>query len=293
MNTENQISELDNSTDENTPKKKVTLGEHAALWLADNKTVKFKPWTGKAERLMSKVLHDGRKSMEGGKVCRRVTLYLQFMCTEIAGKQFWKRDDDGNYKECCSQAEREYHLRSMYQADVLTAYFLMRIAGVDPEYNCTYVSPLDIDGKRECKWVGNLEDLEFKNDPTDDLEFEYEFKSPVRIRGKECSKVILGPAPWALAEDLKILNPGAVNLKLIAASIVCVPDISTERGIPFDETDLDEVPKRELNELEDIIGKKHKGLDMEVEVWDPEAEEFFQSSINWMDPDFLGGSSQS
>lgn len=273
--------------------KNITLGEHLGLWLAKEKTVQFRPWKGRQTRELAEILHRNRAKMEGQRFCKRVSIILSYMCTEIGGAKFFEpTDKPGEFKELMSEQERFMHIRQMWHVDVLAAYFLLRIATVDEFLELPFLSPYDPDGKRTVLWKGDLSQLPFIGEQgLDKNTYEFHLKNTAIVRGKEVNKLIWRPLKWATFEDVKFVKPGATDLKQIAGALYIIPEIS-DQPLPWAIEDLDDFSKRDLSALTKAMEDKHTGLDFSVEVHDSVAERSFEASIPWMHPDFFDTSSE-
>lgn len=274
----------------------ITLGARNCLWFADEKSVEFKPWNGREELALSKAIHNGRSKLEGGRVGRKITLTLQQMCTKLAGKTFWELDAKGNYVEACTQVERENHIRSMWETDVLVAYLLLRIDALDdPLVSLDLPSPYSTDGKRDCNWKGDITALPFEgSDDIDTARWEYTLRRPMKMRGKDVTKLVIGPLRWGTADGLKFqTHPYEAKMRGIAGSIHSAPEVTSAPGVVFTMEDLQGMRKSDIEALVREIDRRHNGLNLEIEVYDTVAEESFDTSLPWVHPDFFGSSSQS
>ena len=266
-----------------------TLGSRNSLWFADDKTVEFKPWTGREELALSKFLHKNRSKLEGGKIGRHISLKLSFMCTRIAGKEFWREDDQGNWVEVTKQVDRESHIRGMWEADVIVAYLLLRNDALEDSMSPTLpiLSPHDIDRKRECDWVGDLDTIPFcGTDSIEDHSWTYKLRRPLKIRGKEYSELPMQPLKWATAESVRLETaPYEVGMRAIAGSVQISPMLRMD--------ELNRMRKPDIECLAQGIDDHPSGLNLEIEVYDPIAEKTFESSLPWLSPGFFSVSSQS
>lgn len=273
----------------------VTLGEHRGLWLAENKTVRFKPWKGRQEAEMSEMLQANSGKLEGAKVFKKVSLMLSYMCVEIAGHTFWEPTENGSFVEKMSQGEREAVISQMYEADVMAAFILMRMACIDDHLTLSFKSPYGKD--RECSWTGDLSQMVFLGEPSVEQSlWEYKLTSPAIVRSKEITSVKMGPMRFLSLEQIELENPGSLDMKTIASSICGIPDLDAQIGRSagefFYERDLYDFTKKDLTRLAEGINDHHTGLSMEIEVFDPKAKKTFKTSLPWMDPNFFVDSSQ-
>ncbi len=274
-----------------------TLGEHRGLWLAADKTVRFKPWKGLQEAEMSKMLKKNSDKLEGGKVCKKVSLMLSYMCTEIAGAKFWEETENG-FVERMTQGEREKHISEMYETDVLTAFMLMRMACIDDHVSMRVPSPFK--QGRTCHWTGDLSQLVLSG-PTDPSEavWRYDLTSPAKMRGKAIVRALdMGPSKWKTSEQIEFEDPSNTNLLTIAGAIKGSPQLDGDHGHKvehFYERDLYDVTKKDLSRLAKGMEENHTGLNLSIEVLDEEEGRngrTFLSSVPWIYPDFFEDSSQ-
>lgn len=275
--------------------KVITLGEHRQLWLAENKVVRFKPWKGLQEVEMSKMLKANGEKLDGGKVCKKVSLMLTYMCTEIAGATFWEQTEKG-YVERMTQSEREAHISEMYETDVLIAFMLMRMACIDDHVSMKVPSPFK--QGRTCRWTGDLSGLPLSGpmDPKT-AEWEYKLTSPALMRGNVSVETLtMGPSKWRTSEQIAFESPENTNLLTIAGAIKSSPQFNAEHKVNhFYERDLYDVEKKDLSRISQGMEDHHTGLNMAIEVFDEEEGRegrTFISSVPWIYPDFFEDSSQ-
>ena len=273
-----------------------TLGERMSLWfgLAGDRTVKFKSWDAIEETALSRALYEGRGKMEGGRVGKKISITLSHMCTELAGAKFWEETDDG-YKQVMNELEREAHIRRMWETDVLIAYFLLRIDALgDPFVKLQVPSPFDPLGKRLVIWKGDISGAEmFGSENVEDAFWDYELRRPFKIRGKIASKFCMGPLRWATADSLQFqTKPYEAKLRGILGSIQLIPDVSMSASTSYTLADLGRLHKTDIEAITAEIESRQHGMDLEIECYDPEAEQTFKTALPWIHPDFFGASSQ-
>lgn len=274
----------------------LTLGDHRQLWFGGKdgkKDIQFRPWKGRQEAELSKILYKARDQLKGGRVCKRVSYILQYMCLEIGGHKFWEPTDNGDYRELMSQAERELVIRNMWETDVLIAYFLLRMDCLDSIVSISMPSQFDPTGKREVTWTGDISQLPFMGSSNiEDCKWEYQLIESAKVRGKQVRNVEMGPLRWATVEDLKVLNPGPATMKSIAGSIHRVPEAFDTYDVTYAVSDLYDFSKKDLSAIPKEMDQNHHGLDLAIEVFDPEEDKSFETSVPWTHPDFFAVSSQ-
>lgn len=272
---------------------KNTIATNGGLWMAESKTVRFRPWDGEAEEQLAQVLHDARSKLEGGRVGKRASLILAHMCAEINGKVFWEQStQDGSWRAAMPLPEREMVISQMWHTDVLTAFIMLKIdTAMDPNVRFPIHSPYDLDGERTVDWEGDLSQLPFVGSQLiSDQLWELELRKPFMMRGKLISKMTMGPMRWAVTEQLELLNPGAANLKTIAASIWEIPEIAPNaehKRLSYTVADLKRMHKTDISSAVNGLDEHHNGLDSSIEVFDPIARKSFQSSVPWIRADFF------
>lgn len=285
---------METKTEEQT-EKVTTLGEHRGLWLAEDKTVLFKPWKGLQEAEMSEMLQANSHKLEGGKIFKKISLMLSYMCVQIAGHTFWELNDKGTFVERMTQAERERVISDLYEADVMAAFVLMRMACLDDHLTLSINSPYAKD--RQCSWTGDLSQMALLGSPSfEESLWGYELLSPAMVRGKEVKSFTMGPIRWGALEQIKIESPGSLDMKTIASCVHAMPDLDKQLGGSvgkyFYERDLYDVTKKDLSRITQGIGDHHVGLSMEIEVFDHEANKPFSTSLPWASPAFFEDFSQ-
>lgn len=275
-----------------------TIASNGGLWMADKPAIKFKPWDGEQEEQLAELLHSKRSEIEGGKVGKRASLILQHMCAQIAGNTLWSEQADGSWQAEMPLEKREAILSQMWHVDVLVAFIMLKIeTSIDRMVRFPIYSPYDLEGQRTCDWEGDLSQLPFQGSKSiSDQIWEYKLKKPFKLRGKLITKLVMGPMKWAVTENLELLNPGAANLRTLAACIWEVPEFAPigENGqrVPYTSNDLKRMHKSDISEITAGIEKNYHGLDSSIEVWDPKVKKFFKSSVPWIRADFFDVASQ-
>lgn len=262
-----------------------TLGSRGRLWFSGGVPT-FKPWTGRTEMELSKLLHKSASKLEGGRVARKISLTLANMIVEIDGQEFHRETTAGRFEEVMPLTEREAFIRNMWETDVLTAFFLYRNAARgDSTCKLPLLSPYDPEGKRTVMWIADLNDLPFEGSPSIEAsQVVHEFSRPVPMRGKMVERVILGPHRWAVSEDLRFESkPYEAQLRLLAGSIHGAHGFNP--NTQFVMEDLYDIPGTELAGMGRAL--KHSGLDLSIEAYDDVADKTFQSTVPWLHPDFL------
>jgi hypothetical protein len=266
----------------------------------DQSPLEFKPWDGEQEEQLAETFEKAEPRLEGGKVGKRASLYLQHLCSKIGGHELWKEDDQGDWRPTMPQAQREQVISNMWYTDVLTAFVKLRIdAGESPHVTFPISDPYDKTGKRTVDWRGNLANLPFEGSPSlEDQLWTFETGRPVKIRGKQVTKLIMGPMKWSASEQLEMLkmNPRRLTMNTLAYSIWEIPEVlpigDSGSRLTYTSKDLRKVPKSVMNRLASELEANHHGLDTSIEVIDHEKDRSWESSVPWFRGDFFDVTSQ-
>lgn len=275
-----------------------TIATNGGLWMATQKSVKFKSWDGEQEEQLAELLHARRADMEGGRVGKRASLILQHMCAEIGGHILWTSRPDGGWDQAMPLEQRESILSQMWHVDVLVAFMMLKIeTSLDPKVRFPVHTPYDLEGQRTCDWEGDLSALPFQGSPLiSDQLWEYTLRKPIQIRGRTVTKLTMGPMKWATTESLELLNPGAANLRTIAACIWEIREIApigeTGNRLTYTLADLKRMHKADISMLESGLEEHHSGLDSSISVLDKKVNKRFPSSVPWIRADFFDVASQ-
>jgi hypothetical protein len=291
-----QDNEVAPESSESEAPKLETLGSRAGLWFAQDRSIEFKNWDAREEIALSKLMHDSRGAMEGGRVGHKITLTLSQMCTSISGTKFWDQQANGTYKEALSKVERDQFIRRMWETDVLAAYLLLKMDALnDPIASIPLLSPFDPDKKRTIPWKGDLSQLDFKgSDSVEVCQWDYVLRKPFMIRGKRVTQFKMGPLRWQTADSLQFeAKDFEAKMRTILGSIHSIPEVSESEGRAYILADINGLAKPDIEAIADGIEKHHSGLDMEIEVLDPIVDRSYKTSIPWAHPDFFGSSSRS
>ena len=230
-------------------------------------------------------LGERRKAMAEDKdnMARYVSSVIGVMCPSLGGHDFTKLD----------QIQREILVGQMTVPDVMFAYVLIRIEAMGEELDLTLTSPYS--GK-EFEWTGDLNTVMIKSpDTPDDALWGYELKRPFSVRGKNVTKITMGPQLWNMVEAL---NPGTstdatTKAAAIKGAIHRLPEVSDD-PIVLVETDLDGMHKRDIEALSRRIDLNGMGPIMVLEVKDPTVptDKKFLTAIDWRYDNFFGDSSR-
>lgn len=275
-----------------------TIATIGGLWMADKPTLRFKPWDGEQEEQLAELLYARRADIENGRVGKRASLILQHMCSEIAGNVMWTEQQDGSWAPAMPLEQREMVLSQLWHVDALVAFMKLKIeTSLDPKVRFPIHTPFDLEGQRTCDWEGDLSELPFQGSPkVADQIWEYTLRKPFKIRGKMVTKITMGPMKWAATESLELLNPGAANLRTIAACIWEIKEVApiSDNGarLTYTIADLKRMHKADISALATGLGKNYHGLDSSIEVWDSKVSKSFESSVPWIRADFFDVASQ-
>ena len=208
----------------------------------------FRPWRGKDERVIG-TLRDKNRSMPPGQFATRVLAYFL--------THWGQRSLDG-----LGDREKWHLIASSYVADVLYAWVALRRKAMGDTIEMSITCPVC---HKVFPFRGNLSDLPVTVvDENDILREPYALKDGFNYLGDESNALTLEPPRWSMYENLGAegLNIGAIKMRTIGASIVAVGD--KEARVAAEQ--LDELTKRDLEELYAQVSERQLGPDMRVDT---------------------------
>jgi hypothetical protein len=140
-------------------------------------------------------------------------------------------------------------------------------------------------------WSADLDTLPVRiANSVDELCWEYQLLEPINIRGDEIKSFGVGPVRWA---DIESVDPGDESTQELAVLLGAIHSIDG-REVRLTENDLDELGKRDLEEILAKIATSSLGPDMAVEVTCPIkiCKANWRIMIDWTYDSFFGVSSR-
>lgn len=247
------------------------------------KDIVVRPWKFKEERELGEL----RDSNRDANMSQYVGMVLATMCSKIGPHNF----EDMKFEE------RRVILGQMCMGDVFYAYVWLRVQtmGHQLEMNVTCTSCA-----AKYPFTADLRTVEVETaEDVADAQWEYELKTPITIRSKKCTRLILGPNRWNDMEQMKGgggLDTGAAKAAIIKGSIAALPDHVDAQGKPqaiaLAESELDEMMKRDIEALTTQIDKRGIGPEMVVESKCKKCKRENRQPIEWGYDSFFGDSSR-
>jgi len=235
----------------------------------------FKPWRGRDERFVGS-MRDKNRSMPAGQFATRV---LAYFLTNWGNRSFEGLDDTARW----------HALASSYMADVLYAWCALRRSALGDTFAAELGCPLC---RHRFDFEGNLTQLPvIIADEDEELRVPCVLSDGFDYLGNEAKVVTLEPSRWMMYEGLGQdgLNLGAIKLRTIAASIVAIGDHETRVA----HEQLDDLTKRDLEELYSAIADKQPGPDMRIKTSCPACGMQIDRSFSWGYEAFFSATSSS
>lgn len=243
--------------------------------------IDVRPWRMKEEKVLGRRREQDDKRNMG----KYVSIVLATMCTKLAGGDWSELKEDDT-------ADRELVVSQMWMGDVFYAYIYLRMRVMGNELLMTLTSPykphLDV-----FTWTGDLSSVEVKvPENIEDCMWTYQLRDPFTIRGKQITRLVMGPPRWYHVEEMGDTTVGAAKGVVIHSSIHTVPEIQEgEIGLGPDE--IDEMGKLDIEHLTNQLNEKGFGPQMQVEAVCPYTKKTFNTPIDWSFDQFFGISSPS
>lgn len=236
-----------------------------------------RPWRFKEERELGAL----REQHSEANMFQYVNMVLATMCPELGHHKF---------NEQQKLAERQVHIGQLYMPDVFYAYVWLRIQALGPLLAMKYACP-------HCRTKGTVNaDLNTTMvktvDNLADAQWTYELTTPLKIRGKELTKLKMGPPRWnalEMADTNMGMNTAAAKLLVIVGSIHAADELGGAVFIAADE--LDEMTKRDIEALASLIDANSVGPKMVLEHACTKCKAPMRLPIDWSYDSFFGISS--
>jgi hypothetical protein len=240
-----------------------------------------RPWRLKEER----ALGHRREELQGENMGKYVSVVLSTMYTRF-GHHDWSGWEDKN------TVERELVISQIMMPDVFYAFIWLRVQSMGKDLPMGLKCPHCHAKTADFDWVGDLNTLEVRVPETPEgALWHYHLKTPITVRNKEVTHMVLGPPRWHHIEAIGDITMGAAKASIIHASIKQMPEVQ-EDEIALDEAELDGLVKADIEALTDGIGANSYGPRMTVEPKCPKGHSF-DIPIDWRYDSFFGISSPS
>jgi hypothetical protein len=246
------------------------------------RALEVKPWRMKEERELGRIHEE--LGGDQAQLASYISAILGYMCPVLGGK---KLDGDA--------ARSQVHIGQMYMADVFYAYCYLRWKSMGHGLPFELTSP---NTGKKFQWEADLRTVEVGYvEKTEDLYWEYEVQVPFDVRGKEVTKLVMGPQRWNVVEMLgPDSNAGGAKAQVIAASVYSIPECQ-QGPIALIDTDLDEMTKLDIELITEAIDDHGLGPKMVLEVVDQtvkgQNKPTFKTPIDWRYQSFFRSSSPS
>lgn len=241
-----------------------------------------RPWRMKEERELG-ALRDANRD---NNMAQYVGMVLSTLCSKMGHHNF----DD------MKMAEKQLVVGQMFMGDVFFVYIWLRIQTLGNELKLKLTCPTC--GKK-FDYMADLGTVEVTiADDVNTCKWDYTLKHPFKLRNKDVSKLILGPARWNGMEMMNVSgqNMGEAKNGIIQGSICAIPDWKDDKGEPqaiaLGPDELDELSKFDLERLTTLIDEHALGPSMAVEDKCGSCHKSFTLPIDWSYDSFFGDSSR-
>lgn len=234
-----------------------------------------KDWRLKEEKELGLAL----EKVEASRMGQYVSTVISVLCTQIGKHDFLKMKDP----------ERRISVNTMWIPDVLYTYLWLRIRTMgnmlQMETQCTFCG-------NKSSFGADLNTVDISSVETmEDTYWRYNLESPILIRGNTITGFIMGPARWSAIDSLgnRVRNMGAMKEALIKGSIHWF--IGSDDFFPIGPNELDELKKRDIEDITRQLDKNALGPDMSIEEECVACGKVFRTSLDWRNQSFFGISS--
>lgn len=234
-----------------------------------------KDWRLKEEKELGMAL----EKVEVTRVGQYVSTVLSVLCTQIGNHEFAKMKD----------SERRLAVNQMWIPDVLYTYLWLRILTMGNMLQMETQCP-NCGNKSSFQADLNTVEISIVESMANSY-WKYELASPITVRGRQVTGFIMGPARWGVIDALgsRVRNMGAMKDSLIKGSIHWM--LGFDEFFPIGVNELDELRKRDIEDLTDRLDQNSLGADMSIDEDCEACGKQFRTSLDWRAKGFFGISS--
>lgn len=212
------------------------------------RSIEVRRWRLREEKMLAELVRPGTN------MAQYVTSVLATMCTRLGVHDF---EGSGMKPEVRSAA-----VSSMWMADVWYAYVWLRYKSLGKVVKMTLTCAKC---GLEYPYQADLETLRVRTiERAEDASWSYELREPIKIRGKQVSKLGFGLQRWAAVETIFGTNSGAAKAAAIAGAIRTINDEKEE--LVFSENDVDELSKQDFEGIIAQMDEQFVGPNMAIEI---------------------------
>ena len=234
-----------------------------------------KDWRLKEEKELGQAL----EKVEASRMGQYVSTVLSILCTQIGNHEFLKMKD----------GERRFVVNQMWIPDVLYTYLWLRIQTMG---NMLQMETQCIHCGNKSSFGADLNTVEISTvESMAKAYWKYELESPIQVRGKQITGFVMGPARWTAIDSLgsRVRNMGAMKDSLIKGSVHWL--LGSDDFFPFGPNELDELRKRDIEDITERLDKNSLGPDMSIDEECEVCGKSFRTSLDWRAKGFFGISS--
>lgn len=227
-------------------------GDNLPLGIIDqsggySREIAFRRWNLKRnEELRKKQKQKGKGPMS---MFRYAAIVLSEMCTRIGPHNF----------ESMNSSERILEIYKMYHGDVMFAYMALRRDAMGEDIYTDIECPRC---NNKFSFCGDLNTLPVRTAETlVDAQWKYDLKDPFPLRDMTVESLSFQPVRWSSIERSKPIDESKIESMIVIGSIFEV------NGQPMDlvDGDLDEIGKRDFEEILYLTGNNSIGPDMSID----------------------------
>ncbi len=260
------------------------LGLNLPLGISDGadglvKSFALRPWRFKEEKELGEL---AEKNPDAN-LAQHVAMVVATMCTRLGPHNF----------EEMKWEEKLVHLGQMWMGDVFYIYILLRMQSLGGTLE---LRPKCATCRKEFDFDGILKSIRvLTGSVLSDALWNYKLEAPFEIRGKKAETLIMGPPRWNVLEmmdEAAVTNSGLRKAGIIIGAIHGVE--GEEHRLVLSESDIEEMTKKDIEELSEKIDKNSAGPDMFIEGKCPQlrCRSEFKQVIDWRYDNFFGVSSR-
>lgn len=239
---------------------------------------RVRPFKMKQEKALARMRDEHKAQSVGTFVADTLAMMLQ-----TVGPHNFDAMKDG---------ERQVHISQMLMADVFYLYFYLRYSAMGPDEPVVMVVKCPA-CKTDYRWYGDLGSMDVRIIPDDKcaLTRTYELKHPIQFRGKEVSKLTLGPIKWDVFCRPEFQDRASKQDAVIAASIVGAEGIDAIPGtFQLADGDLDDLDMFDISGLVRDIEQNTPGPQMDIEPECPNCKHQQRMMLDWSWTNFFSRS---
>jgi hypothetical protein len=279
------------------PYKKLTLRElGASLPIGTNdpatgklvKSMAHRRWSLKTEKMLGKLRDTNRRETHA----RFASMVIGALYEQLGGVHIEFDEPNGKQHRAKSPwFQTLANLGQMWFGDMMYAYIYLRRECLSHELDMDLMCP---NCQTKQPFTADLNSLEVRTvEKLEDCYWDYTLRDPFQVRGKACDVIKFGPSRWSAIESSDgsgQFDVGAAKSTIITSAIA---EIAGHQEIIVVEGELEEMSKRDLEEIIAGLETHSVGPELAIESHCERCKNDFRTAFDWTYDAFFKASGRS